>query len=84
MNQKEFQSWVGGIYGTEGEALDCQELQAVLPAYVEAEIAGHPFDASITKKIETHLNHCPDCYEINDGLKFVVERVDLEAEEVVM
>ncbi len=84
MNQKEFQSWVDGIYETEGEALDCRELQAVLPAYVEAEIAGHPFDASISKKVKSHFNQCPDCYELYDGLKFVVEVVDVETEEAVV
>jgi len=83
LNQKEFQSWVDGIYETEEESLDCQEIQAVLPAYVEAEIAGHPFDASVTKKVETHFNQCSDCHEIYDGLKFVVERVDVEEEAVV-
>ena len=83
MNQKEFQSWVNWLYETEGEAIDCQELQAILPAYVDAEIAGQPLDPMIIQKVKTYLSQCPDCREVYDGLKYVVEQVDIEEEAVV-
>ncbi len=80
MNQKKFQSWVDSIYETQDEALDCREFQAVMPAYIEAEIAGQPFDSSVTNKVKTHLNYCPDCHELYEGLKYVVEQEEFVTE----
>jgi len=74
LNQKEFQSWVDGIYATEDDVLDCRGFQAVLPAYTEAKLTSQPFDPFVTIKVEAHLHNCPDCNEVYNGLKYVVQK----------
>lgn len=74
MNQKELESWVDGIYNAERDELDCLGLQAVLPAYIDAELTSQPFDPFVTRKVRTHLQQCPDCREVHDGLKYVVQQ----------
>ena len=72
LNQKDFQSWIDGIYKSGDTELDCRQFQEVLPVYLEAKIARQSLDALITQKVNTHLQHCLDCSEVYNGLKYVI------------
>lgn len=75
MNRKGFARWLERIYVTAETEMDCEQLQAILPAYVEFEIAGGDPQARFPKA-KAHLAQCPDCAEEYAGLRKVV---DLEA-----
>ncbi len=45
---------------TEETEIDCQQAQALLPAYVEAELDGEEVEVAL-HNVWTHLQHCPDC-----------------------
>lgn len=84
MNPKEFRKSVSRIYATQPNEPDCQETQASLPAFVEAELNGTRLD-SLVVDVEAHLFQCPDCMETYQGLRYLVtleanaESDDIEA-----
>jgi hypothetical protein len=66
------------IYNTNGAEIDCKRLQALLPAYVDYELSaengtpGSSISADQLAAAQTHLDQCPDCKEIYQGLCQVV------------
>ena len=72
MDSERFIEWLDQIYDTVEAEVDCERLQALLPAYVDFEIAGnHPADR--LPEIKVHLAHCPDCTEEYHALRTVAE-----------
>jgi hypothetical protein len=71
LNPKEFRKSVSRIYATQPIEPDCQETQATLPAFVEAEFSGTGL-ASIAVDVEAHLFQCPDCMETYQGLRYLI------------
>lgn len=78
MNHKDFAKWISKIYATEENEADYEEVQSLLPAYVEAEFKGEPFDPELASKIETHLCQCSDSMETYQALRYLVK---MEAKE---
>ena len=70
MNRIHFAQWLERIYATAEAEIDCAQLQVLLPAYVDFEIAGGdpgvPF-----QQARAHLAQCPDCAEEYEGLRKV-------------
>ena len=70
MDHERFIGWLEQIYATAEAEIDCQRLQALLPTYVDLEIAGnHPADR--LPEIKVHLAQCPDCAEEYQALRAV-------------
>lgn len=67
MDLERFSHFISRIYGTDDVELDCDRIQALLPAYVEAELAHEELD-SLGPAIRTHLLQCPDCAETHDEM----------------
>lgn len=67
MDLEHFSHFISRIYGTEDIELDCDRVQALLPAYVEAELAHEELD-SLGPAIRTHLLQCPDCAETHEEM----------------
>lgn len=67
METKTFRQWIGRIYATKSTEIDCDETQTRLPAYVDNELQGRELDTAV----DIHLNQCPDCQEIYEGLYYV-------------
>lgn len=83
LNQENFAKLIEKIYATEENELDCNQTQAYLPAYVEAEVNGrqHPSHAHM---LQTHLAQCPDCMEVYAGLQYVLEvEANGDLEEII-
>jgi hypothetical protein len=72
LNLDQFLHWLGQIYGTTETELDCEQFQAILPAYVEHELAGSAPEERFAG-VGPHLNQCPDCAEEYQGLRAVLE-----------
>jgi predicted anti-sigma-YlaC factor YlaD len=69
LNRECFNEWIHQIHQTTEVEIDCDRLQKLLPAYVDAELAGVlPVQANHVKK---HLAHCPDCAADYVGLHHV-------------
>ncbi|MCI0399621.1 MAG: zf-HC2 domain-containing protein [Chloroflexi bacterium] len=67
MDLKQFVQWIGRIYETADSEIACDQLQALLPAYVDARVSGEsPY--SLYSQVLTHLTHCPDCGEVFENL----------------
>lgn len=76
MAHKRLIRWLEQIYATADSELSCDQLQAMLPLYVELEVAGQ-LDRARFSQIRAHLRQCSDCAQEYEGLRSVVE---LEAE----
>ncbi len=65
MNQNQFLRWIEQVYSTREEEIDCTELRALLPAYVDLEIAssGKNLAEDPLACVAAHLAQCPDCAE---------------------
>jgi len=72
LNHPDFTEWLERIYNTAETEMDCEQLQAVLPAYVDFEIAGHE-PGTHFRQAKAHLVQCPDCAEEYEGLRKVAE-----------
>lgn len=77
MDRKRFAQWLKQIYVTAQSEIGCDQLQAVLPTYVDDEVAGRD-PGPRAAQIRAHLAQCPDCIEEYEGLRRVAE---LEAQE---
>jgi len=77
LNPKQFLHWLEQIYNTDEAEIDCERLQAILPAFVDFEIGGGNLPAERLALVRTHLAHCPDCADEYEGLRSVAQ---LEAE----
>jgi predicted anti-sigma-YlaC factor YlaD len=69
LNQEHFAEWIQQIHRTTEAEIDCDCLQRLLPAYVDARLAGL-LPGSVTE-IENHLRQCPDCSADYVGLSHV-------------
>jgi hypothetical protein len=62
--------WLRQVYATQQAELDCERCQSLLPAYVEHELDGNGQDFPLMRG---HLDQCPDCADVYDGLRAVLE-----------
>ncbi len=60
------------LYATATTELDCDQVQSLLPAYVEAEIAGAVSPERFAP-FQAHLKQCPDCAHEHLALRQVTE-----------
>lgn len=67
MNQQQFRTWINQIYRTEDQEIDCDQLQAILPEFVDAEVDAVSPELALSE-IQQHLNQCPDCSDVMEGL----------------
>ncbi len=72
MDRTHFLHWLNQIYATTEAEIDCDRLQALLPAYVDFEAAGDD-PGSRLPQVKAHLAQCPDCAEEYAGLRAVAE-----------
>jgi len=71
LTYERFIRWLAQIYATSESEIGCDQLQALLPTYVELEIAGQsPGDH--LPQVSVHLAQCPDCAEEYAGLQEVI------------
>ncbi len=74
MDHDRLLKWLDQVFATSESEIDCDQLQAMLPAYVEFELAGS--DGAEAKeraaKVRAHLAQCPDCAEEYQALKAAV------------
>jgi hypothetical protein len=61
--------WFIHLFATADNEMDCEQLQALLPAYVEWEIMKQDCRAPA---IQAHLAWCPDCAQESAGLQVMV------------
>lgn len=81
MEPKDINRWIEQLFETEADEWSCDQLTPLLPAYAEATAEKRPFHSSTAQQqIDQHLQHCPDCQELFEGLVHVLE---LEADEIV-
>ena len=71
MTQELFVRWIEKLYTTQEHEVDCRQFQNFLPAFVEAELNDTPLPH--TAVLMSHLQHCPDCNEIYQGLSLVLQ-----------
>ena len=71
MNPEQFLHWLEQIYNTSEAEIDCERLQAILPAFVDFEIGGGNMPAERLAPVRAHLAHCPDCADEYEGLRTV-------------
>ena len=85
MRRDDFTNWIDNIFTTKDYELDCDQTQFHLPAYTEAELKQQlPPEAMAT--VDTHLQHCPDCAEVYEGLHHVLQaelKGELDFEQTV-
>jgi len=72
LKQEAFLQWIEQIYATKEDEFDCEQMQDLLPQFVEAEL-NQTVPPPFAKKFHENLKQCPDCQEIYDGLRYVVE-----------
>ena len=72
MNRIRFVQWLERMYATAETEMDCEQLQALLPAYVDFEIAGQDMGVRFPQA-KAHLAQCQDCAEEYAGLRKVAE-----------
>jgi anti-sigma factor RsiW len=71
LNPEQFLHWLEQIYNTSEAEIDCERLQAILPAFVDFEIGGGNLPAERLALVRAHLAHCPDCADEYEGLRTV-------------
>ena len=71
MNREQFLNWLEQIYTTKDAEIDCDRLQALLPAHVDFEINGENLPDEQLAGVRTHLAQCPDCAEEYEALRTV-------------
>jgi hypothetical protein len=74
LKKHEISTLINKIYSTNENELVCSQMHELLPVYVEAEFEGEALETAVSRDIETHLHHCPDCTELYQGLYFLVEQ----------
>ncbi len=65
-------AWIERIYRTEPEEIDCAALYDAIARFVELGVSGQDA-ASLLPLVQQHLDQCPNCYDLYDALKAVVE-----------
>ena len=74
LNTQKISTLINDIYATKEDELVCTQVHGLLPLYVEAEYEGGVLETAVTHDIETHLHHCPDCTELYQGMRFLVQQ----------
>lgn len=69
MTQELFARWIENLFATQEHEIDCRQFQNHLPAFVESELSKSRLPH--TAVLSTHLQQCPDCHEIYQGLLLV-------------
>ena len=72
MNRTNFLHWLDQIYATASTEIDCDQLQLLLPAYVDFEVAGSDPGGRLPQ-VKAHLAQCRDCFEEHTGLLAVAQ-----------
>jgi len=72
LNSTQLAEWLERIYATAETEIDCEQLQALLPATVDLEIAGQATTPYLAQ-VKAHVAQCPDCAEEYAGLRKVAE-----------
>jgi hypothetical protein len=65
--------WLGNIYRTQPEEIDCSALYEALARFVDLRISGEDA-ARILPLVQQHLDQCPNCYDLYDALKAVAQK----------
>jgi len=68
LNREQFFNWLEQIYATREMEIDCARLQALLPAYVDFEIAGGDLGEAHLASVRAHLAQCSACHDEYQGL----------------
>jgi predicted anti-sigma-YlaC factor YlaD len=68
LNREQFFTWLEQIYATREMESDCARLQALLPAYVDFEIAGGDLGEAHLASVRAHLAQCSACHDEYQGL----------------
>jgi predicted anti-sigma-YlaC factor YlaD len=71
-----FYDWIRRIYATQDDELDCDEVEELLPAYIDCEIAGQVPPPHLAG-VEHHLLQCAYCHDLYLAVR---EAALLEAE----
>lgn len=69
MDRQLFLHWLEKVYATQDEEIDCERLQAFLPAHVDFEINGENLPDKLLSQVRAHLAQCPDCREEYEALR---------------
>ncbi len=72
LSRGRFLEWLTQIYATAEIEIACEQTQALLAWYVEAELA----DADLVERladVRNHLTHCPDCSDEYTALRLAAE-----------
>lgn len=72
MERSNFLHWLDQIYSTTTTEIDCDQLQSLLPAYVDYDVAGDDPGGHVPQ-VKAHLAQCPDCAEDYKALRAVAE-----------
>ena len=72
MDRTHFLHWLNQIYATTETEIGCDQLQTLLPAYVDFEVAGDD-PGSRLPQVKAHLAQCLDCADEYKGLRAVAE-----------
>ncbi|RMG98846.1 MAG: hypothetical protein D6706_06585 [Chloroflexi bacterium] len=81
MTPKILSEWIRKIQNTQETEPDCDWVKAYLPAFAEANFTGQPFDKEA--QVRVHLNQCPDCAELYEGIQFLLQQeADNELESI--
>jgi predicted anti-sigma-YlaC factor YlaD len=68
LNPEQFLNWLEQIYATREAEIDCERLQALLPTYVDVEVAGGDLGEARLVPVRAHLAQCPACHDEYQGL----------------
>jgi hypothetical protein len=68
LNRKNFIRWIKQIYQTQDAEIDCNQLQELLPTFVDAEISGVILNGE-DRGVRLHLSQCPDCHDVYETVR---------------
>ena len=71
LDRQLFLHWLEQLYATKENEIDCDRLQALLPAHVDFEINGENLPDKQLALVRAHLAQCPDCNEDYQALRAV-------------
>ena len=72
MNREKFRQLIDSIFAVKDQEMLCSEFFAILPRFVDLQVAGEDVDKSFPG-ISHHLQQCPECKEVYEALLKAVE-----------
>jgi hypothetical protein len=72
LKYEKFVQWMDRLYKTTDREVDCDQTRQLLASYVDGKVAGSVPDPEYLPLLR-HLDQCPDCSELYEGLYRVVE-----------